>query len=113
MHTHNEPGLNVDLSTDLDTNFTWTPPLAAQQTEIQLVLTGMPNNLRGGSDEIRAALAPIFPSQWPWPATIQHLVIVPDGWMSYLPFDLVRAETDKTILLERYDISYLPSAALM
>ena len=36
MHTRNEPGLNIDLSADLETNFTWTPPLAAQQTEISL-----------------------------------------------------------------------------
>ena len=36
MHTRNEPGLNIDLSADLETNFTWTPPLAARQTEISL-----------------------------------------------------------------------------
>ena len=36
MHTGKEPGLNVDLSADLETNFTWTLPLAAQQTEISL-----------------------------------------------------------------------------
>ena len=36
MHTRNEPGLNIDLSADLETNFTWTPPLTAQQTEISL-----------------------------------------------------------------------------
>ena len=34
--TRNEPGLNIDLSADLKTNFTWTPPLAARQTEISL-----------------------------------------------------------------------------
>ena len=36
MHTRNDLGLNIDLSADLETNFTWTPPLAAQQTEISL-----------------------------------------------------------------------------
>ena len=36
MHTRNEPGLNIDLSADLETNFTWTPPLTARQTEISL-----------------------------------------------------------------------------
>jgi len=36
MHTGKEPGLNVDLSADLKTNFTWTPPRAARQTEISL-----------------------------------------------------------------------------
>ena len=36
MHTRNKPGLNIDLSADLETNFTWTPPLTAQQTEISL-----------------------------------------------------------------------------
>jgi CHAT domain-containing protein len=86
---------------------------AAQQTTIQMVLRGMPNNLKGSSDEISRAFAPIFRSQWPWPSTTQHLVVVPDGWLSYLPFDLLRAENDKTVLLEGCDISYLPSAAFM
>jgi CHAT domain-containing protein/Flp pilus assembly protein TadD len=86
---------------------------AAQQTRIQMVLGGMPNNLKGSPDEIVAAFAPIFPSQWPWPATIQHLVIVPDGWSTYLPFDLLRAENDKAFFLQGCDISYLPSAAFM
>ena len=36
MHTRNKPGLNIDLSADLMTSFTWTPPLAAQQTKISL-----------------------------------------------------------------------------
>ena len=36
MHTGKELGLNVDLSADLKTNFTWTPPLAARQTKISL-----------------------------------------------------------------------------
>jgi len=36
MHTCNELGLNVDLSADLETNFTWTPPLAAWQNKISL-----------------------------------------------------------------------------
>jgi hypothetical protein len=36
MHTRNEPGLNIDLSADLETNFTWTPPLAVWQTKISL-----------------------------------------------------------------------------
>ena len=34
MHTRNEPGINVDLTTDLKTNFTWTLPLATQQTKL-------------------------------------------------------------------------------
>lgn len=29
MHTRAQPGIDVDLATDLSTNFTWTPPLAA------------------------------------------------------------------------------------
>ena len=38
MHTRNEIGINVDLVSDLETNFTWTPPLATstQQTEVSL-----------------------------------------------------------------------------
>ena len=30
MHTHNTAGINADLATDIQTNFTWSPPLARQ-----------------------------------------------------------------------------------
>ena len=29
MHTHANQGINVDLATDIQQNFTWTPPLAS------------------------------------------------------------------------------------
>ena len=30
MHTRNHDGIDTNLATDLDANFTWTPPLASQ-----------------------------------------------------------------------------------
>jgi CHAT domain-containing protein len=41
-------------------------------------------------------------------------MVVPDGWLSAVPFDLLRAgrgSTDR--LIERYDITYMPTAALL
>ena len=31
MHTRKDPGVDVQLATDLETNFTWTPPLATNR----------------------------------------------------------------------------------
>jgi CHAT domain-containing protein/tetratricopeptide (TPR) repeat protein len=48
------------------------------------------------------------------PASIKHLVIVPDGWLSSVPFDLLHAPADsKPLLIEKYSISYLPTALLL
>jgi hypothetical protein len=52
MHTRNEPGINVDLTADLKTNFTWTPPLATQQTDSEIDLAG-PESIT--EDDIDAA----------------------------------------------------------
>src|SRR4051794_14777901 len=43
---------------------------------------------------------------------LKHLLIVPDGWLSFVPFDLVPTERGSH-LLDRFDISYLPTAALL
>ena len=36
MHTHNKPGINVDLATDIETNFTWKPPLTTKESDVSL-----------------------------------------------------------------------------
>ena len=41
MHTQAQPGINVDLTTDLTTYFTWTPPITATPT------VGTDNDLLG------------------------------------------------------------------
>ena len=36
MHTHNKPGINVDLATDIETNFTWKLPLTTKKSDVSL-----------------------------------------------------------------------------
>ena len=36
MHTHNEPSVNVDLATDIETNFTWKLPLTTKESDVSL-----------------------------------------------------------------------------
>jgi CHAT domain-containing protein len=78
-------------------------------------LSGMPQNLDAHWREQVRELDPIFPAEdLPLSKDVQHLVIVLDGWLSYVPFDLLhdRSAADQ-LLIERFDIAYLPSAALL
>jgi CHAT domain-containing protein/TolA-binding protein len=45
-------------------------------------------------------------------ARYTHLLIVPDGFMSLVPFELVTTDAG-TLLLETHDLTYLPSAVLL
>jgi hypothetical protein len=38
--TNAQPGINIDVATDLEANFAWTPPLAPQTQNIEDNLTG-------------------------------------------------------------------------
>jgi CHAT domain-containing protein len=93
-----------------------------QQTRIQELLRKIPNSLpssNGGdndnnNDHEDSPLNAILAEDWQFPPGVHHLLIVPDAWLSYVPFDLLRAERNSgTLWIERYDISYLPSAALL
>jgi len=45
---------------------------------------------------------------------LQHLLIVPDGVLDSLPFEALRLETDpSSLLVERFDVSYLPSSSIL
>lgn len=44
---------------------------------------------------------------------IRHLVVVPDGVLQSVPFETLRAGADSALLVERFDVSYLPSAAAL
>jgi len=45
---------------------------------------------------------------------IRHLLLVPDGILQSMPFEALRAGTSTSpLLVERFDISYLPSAAAL
>jgi CHAT domain-containing protein len=48
------------------------------------------------------------------PTNITHLIIIPDGWLSSVPFDLLPAQGNSgSMLIESYNISYLPTALLL
>jgi CHAT domain-containing protein len=44
---------------------------------------------------------------------IHHLLIVPDGILSSVPFEVLQTREPSGFLVERFDISYLPTAAMM
>jgi CHAT domain-containing protein len=46
-------------------------------------------------------------------ARFRHLLIVPDGILSSVPFELLRDPGSGQMLVERFDVSYLPSASLL
>ena len=77
-------------------------------------VSGLPENLgddwRRGFREISAlapeGIAPFLQKQY------THLLIVPDGFLSLLPFDLLPDENRQPLLLQ-HDLTYLPSAAVL
>ena len=81
---------------------------------IQKVLRGVPD-VFGGNWRDRLAALDVIPANLPaFSNDIRHLLIVPDAWLSFLPFDLLPiAPGSQTLLIERFDISYLPSATLI
>ncbi len=81
-----------------------------QQQRIQDALRMLPGNLASADG---ASLDAVLPDDWSVPSGVKHLFIVPDGWISYVPFDVLHAAGTSKRLLETYDISYLPSAALL
>lgn len=77
-------------------------------------LKGLPDNLRAGWRTPATVLNRLIPGGLPLTAKIRRAFIVPDGWLSSLPFDLLPAETgSNTLLVERLEIAYLPTAALL
>jgi len=78
-------------------------------------LSALPENLdsdwRIGIGVLGKVLPPM---DLPRDANFHSLVIVPDGWLGSMPFDLLRAGNNSdALLIERFSISYLPTAALL
>jgi hypothetical protein len=87
---------------------------AADRETLLHFLREVPDNLRGDWHQDAIILARLMPDGLTLPANLRHVVIVPDGWLSSVPFDLVPDVGNKgTLLIERFDISYLPTAALL
>lgn len=85
-----------------------------QQARIQAAIRDIPTSLQQIPNGEGSPLDAILEDGWPLPPSIRHLLIVTDAWTSYVPFDLLRIERgSRSLLIERYDISYLPSGALL
>ncbi|HEX4801875.1 MAG TPA: CHAT domain-containing tetratricopeptide repeat protein, partial [Myxococcaceae bacterium] len=44
---------------------------------------------------------------------LQHLLIVPDGVLMSVPFEVLEAGADRRLLVERFDVSYLPTVSAL
>jgi CHAT domain-containing protein/Flp pilus assembly protein TadD len=86
-----------------------------EQSRIDEWIGKYPDSLQNLDDEKeKSPLDATFGKDWPPLPNIRHLLIVPDGWLSGVPFDLLRAGGGSSApLIERYDITYLPTAALL
>jgi CHAT domain-containing protein/tetratricopeptide (TPR) repeat protein len=87
---------------------------ADDKQRILASLKALPDNLRGDWRQEVAILGRLIPGGVPRAANLRRALIVPDGWLSSLPFDLLPdGEKQNALLIERLDISYLPTAALL
>jgi tetratricopeptide (TPR) repeat protein len=86
----------------------------AEMDQFAQLVSGLPDNL--GADWRKslerfvelmpAAVEPFSESRYP------HLLVVPDGFLSTVPFELFPAQDGK-LVLESHDLTYLPSAVLL
>jgi CHAT domain-containing protein/tetratricopeptide (TPR) repeat protein len=85
-----------------------------QMQELVRLVSGLPDNLSGRWQDDFQKIAALLPA--PIPAfneqNFQRLVIVPDGFLSLLPFELVPTAAGAP-LIEAHDVSYMPSAVLL
>jgi CHAT domain-containing protein len=82
--------------------------------QIRGFLVGMPGTLTGDWRQQIRVFDALLPSDKSFLQGIRHLLIVPDGWISYVPFDLLHAgKNSPSVLIEGYDISYMPTAAIL
>ena len=84
------------------------------ETEIREAL----DSLSEGSADWRtklAAVAQLLPVEWVQAQPeIGHLLIVPDNWISQIPFEVLPIESDGgRLLIDRVAIAYAPSAVLL
>ena len=80
-----------------------------QQSKIQMAIRALPSGLAENAHLLSAILS----QDLEMPPETKHLFVVPDGWITFVPFDLLYKPGSKDRLIEQYDISYLPTAALL
>lgn len=67
----------------------------------------------GPSNEWRKVAAAVGPGlvRTPWPSNLRRVIVVPDGGLALVPFELLPAGSD--LLIQRAAVSYLPTAAML
>jgi tetratricopeptide (TPR) repeat protein len=77
-------------------------------------LKAVPDNLGGDWRRESAILGRLVPGALPISSSLRRALIVPDGWLASVPFDLLPAgDRPNALLIERVSISYLPTAVLL
>jgi CHAT domain-containing protein len=87
---------------------------AAEMDALQRFITGLPDNLSSDwqkdfqklSSMLPRDIAPLSQDHYP------HVLIVPDGFLSLLPIELLPSASGQP-LLETRDVTYMPSAVLL
>jgi CHAT domain-containing protein len=90
------------------------PLSPAQMQQLIHFVSGLPDNLNGQWQQDFQKLAPLLPAGIPAlnDKSFQRLVIVPDGFLSLLPFELIPSAGGMP-LTEEHDVTYMPSAILL
>ena len=89
-------------------------PIAAGSLERIRQLTGLAQTGEDAAWRAEAeAAAPLLLAGIPIDGDVNQLLIVPDGALLSLPFELLPAAGGGPLLIERASVSYLPSAALL
>ncbi len=73
-------------------------------------------NWEGGWAAAHLAERVLFPALRMLPDTVEHLVIIPDGYLAYLPFETLPLPPEipaskGSLLISRYSVSYAPSCS--
>ncbi len=86
----------------------------AEKDKIRSFLRRLPESLGTDWHKETGVLTRLIPDSVALPSNLRHALIVPDGWLSSVPFDLVPLTSRSgNLLIEEFDISYLPTAALL
>jgi tetratricopeptide (TPR) repeat protein len=87
---------------------------AEDMARVRKALDATSNGLSGNWTDQLEVFRTLLPDNLRFLDGIRHVIIVPDGWISYVPFDLLNAgQGFQSLLIEQYDITYLPTAALL
>jgi CHAT domain-containing protein len=82
---------------------------------LQAMANDVPETLANHSAELSLGLRKLFGDSAPFLVPdARHLIVIADGWLSALPFELLPVERSSSrLMIESVDVWYLPSAVLL